>query len=89
MSTPELSIGSSALLRVSGCPIQFWLAAANPELFSLVRQLDQKQEALQWYEKATDSMSAQWPIFQAGLGRLRDQAAELLEIEIGDKGDDE
>jgi hypothetical protein len=44
MSTGELSIGSSAILRVSGCPIQLWLAAANPEMFSLVRQLNQTQE---------------------------------------------
>ena len=44
MSTSELPVGCSALLRVSGCPIQFWLAAANPGLFSLVRQLNQKQE---------------------------------------------
>lgn len=37
-------IGSSAILRLSGCPISFWLRAANPQLFSLVRQLDKSQE---------------------------------------------
>ncbi|MDH3598754.1 MAG: hypothetical protein OEU26_03830, partial [Candidatus Tectomicrobia bacterium] len=44
MSTSEVTVGCSAILRVSGCPIQFWLAAANPELFACVRQLNRKQE---------------------------------------------
>lgn len=48
-------------------------------------QLDQKKEALQWYEKATDGMSAERPFYQAELGRLRDQAAELLGIDITDE----
>jgi hypothetical protein len=32
-------IGASALLRVAGLPIRYWLAGANPTLFDLVRQL--------------------------------------------------
>ena len=52
-------------------------------------QLDQKQEARQWHEKATDWMSKKAPIYQAELGHLRDQAAELLGLEIEDEGEGE
>jgi Lantibiotic dehydratase, N terminus len=39
----ENSIGSSAILRLSGLPIQFWLAASNEHLFSLVARLHNLQ----------------------------------------------
>ncbi len=44
MAIVDSPIGSSAILRLSGCPICLWLRAANPHLFSLVRQLDKLQE---------------------------------------------
>jgi len=44
MTATALSFGPSALLRLAGCPIQFWLAAANPDLFSIVRKLNQTQD---------------------------------------------
>jgi hypothetical protein len=36
-------IGRSALLRLSGFPIAFWLSASNPSLFALARRLDEAQ----------------------------------------------
>jgi hypothetical protein len=44
MALADAPIGSSAVLRLSGCPIRLWLAGANPELFSLVRALGELQE---------------------------------------------
>ena len=43
MENPEYSLGSSAILRLSGCPIQFWLAAGNPDLFVLLRHREELQ----------------------------------------------
>ncbi len=36
--------GGTALLRVAGVPMTWWLAGANPELFGLLRRLDRAEE---------------------------------------------
>ena len=43
-------------------------------------QLDQEDEAVEWYKKAADWMPTLQPMYQAELRRLRDQAAELMGI---------
>jgi Lantibiotic dehydratase, N terminus len=44
MSLSEPLFGHSALLRIAGCPIQFWLATSNPALFERLRQLSNMEE---------------------------------------------
>jgi tetratricopeptide (TPR) repeat protein len=49
-------------------------------------QLGQKKEAVEWYEKANDrSYLKAYPILQAEHDRLRQQAAELLGIDLNDE----
>jgi tetratricopeptide (TPR) repeat protein len=46
---------------------------------------DQKQEAVEWYDKATNWVSLKGPAYQAEIGRIRDQAVELLGLKRGDE----
>lgn len=47
MASEEATIGSSAILRVAGLPIRFWLMAATSNVFALYRALDRTRERCQ------------------------------------------
>ncbi len=40
MLAGEAPLGCSALLRVAGLPIRYWLTGANPTLFGKVERLE-------------------------------------------------
>jgi hypothetical protein len=40
----EAGFGATALLRVAGVPMTWWLAGANPDLFALLRRLDRAED---------------------------------------------
>ena len=44
MLAADAPLGSSALLRVAGLPIRYWLAGASSTLFAKVRQLERSKE---------------------------------------------
>jgi hypothetical protein len=44
MFASEAPLGCSALLRVAGLPIRYWLAGANPTLFDKVERLERDEE---------------------------------------------
>lgn len=46
MRAGESTLGGTALLRVAGLPIQYWLAAASPKLFALLELLDKDEAVL-------------------------------------------
>jgi Lantibiotic dehydratase, N terminus len=45
MFASEVPLGCSALLRIAGLPIRYWLAGANPTLFEKVERLERNEEA--------------------------------------------
>lgn len=44
MSAGEAALGCSALLRVAGLPVRYWLAGANPALFGRIERLERLEE---------------------------------------------
>jgi hypothetical protein len=44
MPADESTLGCSALLRVAGLPIRYWLAGANPKLFEKVARLERDEK---------------------------------------------
>ena len=44
MFAGETPLGCSALLRVAGLPVRYWLAGANPTLFEKVERLERDEE---------------------------------------------
>ncbi len=45
MFAAEAPLGCSALLRVAGLPIRYWLEGASPQLFGMVEALERSEKS--------------------------------------------